>query len=244
MSPTRTSIRFADGIWVSNNGSNMLTIGGYPSAPETVALAITVTDSQNNIAGGTYTIAIGSTQVGFAVNGNVNYSGSQSGWVYLSLGTYGTAIPASALASGGAFTIRGVPPGSYTLNAWMDTLGTGSQNASSPTGSSNVTVKNAALSGASVRLNDPAAITLDSAPSLDNPQGYGTFSGGVFISYDPIFNNNGFEVPISYTLEYSTDSTFQTGVASKSFPATSGNRKGRLRAERRAQPLGRYRAHQ
>ena len=49
------------------------------------------------------------------------YRGAQSGWVYISLGTYGTAIPASTVTSGGAFTIRGVPPGNYAVQAWMDT---------------------------------------------------------------------------------------------------------------------------
>ena len=224
-----SDLMVADGIWVSSIGSNLLTIGGYPgSTPQTVSLVVTVTDSNNQQASGSYTIAIGSAPVGFTVTGNVHYSGSQSGWTYINLGTYGTAISASALASGGAFTIRGVPPGNYQVQAWMDTLGYGAENASDPSThplpAVNINVPNAPLSGVSVPLADPSTSTPSSAPTLDNLQGYGTFSGGVFISYDPILNSNGVELPTSYTLEWSTDSTFETGVSSKSFAATSGYR--------------------
>jgi hypothetical protein len=225
---TGPSWGLSNGLYASSNG-NTLTISGYATATGTVTLAVTVTDSQYNQASGTYTITIGSTAVGFPVTGHVNYTGSQSGWIYLTLGscsgctgTYGTAIQ-----SPGAFTIRGVPPGTYFLNAWMDSLGTGAQNAANPIGSSSgVVVNNAALSGAFVTLNDPSVVTLDASPTLNNPQGYGTFSGGAFISFDPILNNNnGVEIPTSYTLEWSIDSTFQTGVFSKNFPATAVNRR-------------------
>jgi hypothetical protein len=39
------------------------------------------------------------------------------------------------------------------------------------------------------------------------------------VTFDPIVNSNSVEIPASYTLQYSTDSTFQTGVSSKNFPA-------------------------
>jgi len=50
----------ADGIWVSNNSGNTLSIGGTPSAAQTVTLLnITVTDSGSNTAGpDTYTITV------------------------------------------------------------------------------------------------------------------------------------------------------------------------------------------
>jgi hypothetical protein len=225
--PTTNSwVSIADNIWVENNGSNTLTVAGTPSATGTVTIAVTVTDSLSHQASGTYTIAIGSTPVGFTVTGTVSYSGTASGWVYLSLGgcstctgTYGTAVQ-----SPGAFTIRGVPPGTYTLNAWMDSLGTGAQNASNPIGSQGVVVINTPLTSASVMLYDPSTVTVDAEPALDNLQGYGVFSGGAFISFDPILNSSNIEVPTSYTLQWSTDSTFETGVASKSFAAISGDR--------------------
>jgi len=222
---TGTSWGLSNGLSAYSSGDT-LTINGYATATGTVTVAVTVTDSLNNQASGTYTIAIGSTAVGFTVTGTVSYSGTASGWVYLSMGgcstctgTYGTAVH-----SPGAFTIRGVPPGTYTLNAWMDSLGTSAQNASNPIGSQNVVVINSALSGASITLFDPSTVSVDAAPTLDNLQGNGVFSGGAFISFDPILNSKNIEIPTSYTLEWSTDSTFQTGVASKSFAAISGDR--------------------
>src|SRR5439155_7837614 len=82
--------------------------------------------------------------LGYTVSGTVSYSGSQTGQIYVSLpatscggnGSVGTSIAAS-----GAFTIRGVPPGSYNLRAFMDNVGKGAQNASNPTGvMTNITV--------------------------------------------------------------------------------------------------------
>jgi hypothetical protein len=226
---TNSQVQVANGIWVSNNGSSTLAIGGYVTATGTVTLTVAVTDSQNHSASGSYTITIGTAPVGFTVSGTVSYSGSQTGWIYLGLGnctgcnsTYGTAIQ-----SPGPFTIRGVPPGRYVVQAWMDTLGYGVPNAADPSTNPlpavNLTVDNSALGGVSVQLADPPAVTLNSSPKWNGSEGMGTFTGGAFVTYDTVKNNNGVEVPSSYTLEYSTDSTFETGVASKNFPATGGS---------------------
>jgi hypothetical protein len=215
------------GLSVTNTGGNILSIGGLPITAGTVTLNVSVQDVSTGQSGGpaSYTISVANP----TVSGTVHYGGSATGWIYLSLGScagctgsYGTAIPSSALASGGAFTIRGAKPGTYYLNAWMDSLGYGVQNASNPTGStSNVVVTSSGVSGASVTLSDPAPYTLTTSPTWDSSRGTGAFSGGAFVSFDTIRNSNGIEIPTSYTLEYSTDSTFNTGVASKSFPATS-----------------------
>ena len=109
---------------------------------------MTVTSSSTNFAGF-------SANLGYTVSGTVSYSGSQTGQIYLSLnptscgggGTVGTSIP-----SKGAFTIHGVPPGSYTLAAFMDNLGTATPNASNPAGSTSVTVSSSNYSGAGVAL--------------------------------------------------------------------------------------------
>jgi hypothetical protein len=212
------------------NGSYCdLHINQTPTTAENVTLNVTVTDSANDTTSQTYTIPVVNPAAGYTTSGTASYGGSKTGWIYLSLGScagcignYGTAIPSTALASGGAFTIRGVKPGTYYLNAWMDNLGDGVQNASNPTGSTaNVTVTNSTLSGTSVTLADPPAVTLSSAPTWSGTQGTGAFSGGAFVSFGTIRNSNGIEIPTSYTLEWSTDSTFNTGVTSKSFPATS-----------------------
>jgi hypothetical protein len=114
-----------------------------------------------------------------------------------------------------------VSPGTYTLQAFMDNLGYGGQNASNPVGSvANVTVTNASLTGVSVTLIDPAAVTISSAPTWNRSNGFGAFSGGAFISYQTIQNNNGIEMPASYTVQWSTSSTFATITGSTSFAAT------------------------
>ena len=48
-------------------------------------------------------------------------------------------------------------------------------------------------------------------------------TGAPFVSFTTIQNNNGIEMPASYTVEWSTSSSFSTVVGSKSFPAT-GNK--------------------
>ena len=80
--------------------------------------------------------------LGYTVTGTVSYSGSATGRIYLAMmnNGCGNLTPGTSVSSTGAFTIRGVPPGSYTLQAWMDNLNSGAQNASNPLGSAQVTV--------------------------------------------------------------------------------------------------------
>ncbi len=169
--------------------------------------------------------------LGYTVSGLVAYEGGDSGQIYLAMNGCGTPTPGTSLRAPGAFTIHGVPPGNYTLQAWMDNKsvvsgqqlgGYGVQNASNPTGQTPVLVTDANVTDVSVGLTNPSAVTLGSAPTWQGGQGSGAFSGGAFVSFNSI-TNNGIEVPTSYILEYSTDSTFATGVTSKSFAATGGN---------------------
>jgi len=211
------------GLTVWNTGGFTLTIGGLPVTAGSFPLNVSVSDVGTGQTAGpvSYTINVGYPIAAYTVSGTVNYSGSATGWIYVKL-TGGSGSPGTAIQTKGAFTIRGVQPGTYTLQAWMDNLGYGVQNASNPTGStSNIVVTNAGITGASVTLSDPASYTLTTSPAWDSSRGTGAFSGGAFVSFDTIRNSNGIEVPTSYTLEYSTDPTFSTGVSSKSFPATS-----------------------
>jgi hypothetical protein len=170
--------------------------------------------------------------LGYTVSGQVGYDGGDTGQIYLSMTGCGTNPPGTSISAPGAFTIRGVPPGNYTLNAWLDNKsvvsgmqlgGYGNQNASNPTGStSNLLVINANVPDVSVGLSNPGTITLSSAPTWSS-QWSGGFSGGALVVFSSI-KANGIEVPTSYTLQYSTDSTFQTGVSSKSFPAIGRTR--------------------
>ena len=163
--------------------------------------------------------------VGYTVSGTASYAGShtvsQTNPIYLSMsGGCSNTTPGTSLSATGAYTIHGVSPGTYTLSAYQDNLGYGSQNASNPTGSTaNVTVSTANLSSANVTLTDPATVTLTSAPTL---QGVAAFNNGVIAQYKAIQNSNGTEMPTSYTLQWSTTSTFTAIAGSMTFPASGG----------------------
>jgi hypothetical protein len=233
----------ANGIVVSMQGTNELVISGTPGTATPVALDVTVTDSANGSLTQNYTINITNSNAGYSVSGTVTYTGPKIGWVYLelipnngcsncnqNLGTTINALNAGSLASGMAYTIHGVPAGTYTLKAYMDGIGFGLENASDPTGSlSNLNVTSAGLSNQNFTLQDPSAVSLGTlTPTWDPSNGSGVFSGGAVVSFDPICNgsgcnNGGVEMPTSYNLQYSTSSTFASGVITKSFPAQGGN---------------------
>jgi hypothetical protein len=159
-----------------------------------------------------------SASLGYSVSGTVAYSGSHTGQIYLALnpttcsggGTEGTSV-----SRAGSFTIHGVPPGSYTLQASMDTLGYGAANGAEPTGSMSVTVSGANYSGANVTLADAGTVTLSSAPTL---QGVGGFNNGIIAQFKGITSSS-VEQPTSYTLQWSTTNSFTTVTGSQTFPA-------------------------
>ena len=162
--------------------------------------------------------------LGYTVSGNVSYSGAKSGQVYLVLNSNGcggsantgTSIPFSAIGSGGAFTIHGVAPGTYTLNASIDNLGFGAANGSNPTGSTaNLTVSNANLSGVAVTLTDPTLSAPSTAPKFNS---ISPTNLGAVIQFNAI-KNNGIEAVTDYQLQWSTDSTFTSGINSEIFKA-------------------------
>jgi hypothetical protein len=239
------TVTLSNGLSATTTDNNTLSITGTPTSPGAVTFTVNVQDSANNNAGPvTYTVNVNpGVPTGYTVSGTITYGGSQTGWVYLELSpnsgcngcnqNLGTAIDgrtAGSLASGKSFTIHGVPAGTYTLNAYMDIVGQGNENANDPTGSlSNLNVTGSGLSGQAVTLTNPTTVSLGTTtPTWDPSQGSGTFSGGAIVSFDPICNgsgcnNGGLEMPTSYNLQYSTDSTFSSGVTTKSFQANGGN---------------------
>ena len=192
--------------------------GPASSAFNPVSQTVTVAGSGVNLNNFT-------AYLGYTVSGQVGYSGADTGRVYISLSptVCGSNTPGTSIGAPGPFTIRGVPPGIYTVNAWMDNLHRGVRNASNPAGSaSNVLLTSANVGGLSVEMANPSAVTLSSAPIWSGTQGTGAFSGGAFVSFGTIRNSsNGIEIPTSYTLEWSTSSSFSSITGSKSFPATS-----------------------
>jgi hypothetical protein len=166
--------------------------------------------------------------VGYAVSGNVSYTGNATGPINLILqyqcsgGSSGYTLGTSILAPG-PFTINGAAPGSYTVHAWRDNLGYGSLNASNPTGSSTaLAVASADLTGVSVALTDPAPVTFSTAPDPPAPfpmdQGV-FFFGGVLDNYSSTYAAN-IELASSYTVQWSANSSFSPIAGSKNYPAT------------------------
>ena len=306
---TGTAIAVSNGISVSNNGTNVLTVGGTPTTTTTINLTnLKVVDSLgsnqtnsysiavntlatvsgsiflnscnysgtlpayqvslyqgttlaygpvstdgngnysfSNVASGSYTITptlpvasavfypanipitVGSTtvagenfnaNVGYTITGKVTYSGTNTGQTYLYLtnpgcgggGTPGTSITEATLTSGGAFTIRGVAPGTYTLSGWMDTLGDAQQNSADPTYTSSSGLLTGNVNLAVVPLADPSPLNPPGAnPIIIN---ISATDQGVVILFGPVTTtpNGGIEAATSYTLEWSTTTAFTAGT--------------------------------
>lgn len=200
------------------NGS--YTITPSITGPSSIFFPATANVTVNNgaITGQNFTASLG-----YTVSGTVSYSGANQGQVYVTLSnnncsssTLGTSITEAELGSGGSFTIRGVPPGNYTVSAGMDIQGQGVPNADDPTSSLvSESVTNANVSGVSLALTDASLSAPTSAPGI---QAITPIDQGVILSYKPITNSNNMEQVTSYTVEWSTSSSFSS-PSSATFPA-------------------------
>ena len=203
-SPVQTTTTDSNGNYsFASVPSGTYTITPSITGPSSVfypAVQSNVVVNNNPVSGENFAVALG-----YTVSGTLSYSGPTSGPIYLQLinnNCGNGAANGTTISAPGPFSIRGVAPGSYTLNSWRDNLGFGQPNASNATGSlSNLTVSNANLTGESVTITDPGAVTLSTAPGLGAISG---FSDGAFINFNAPTNNNGVETPTSYTMEWSS----------------------------------------
>ena len=213
-----------------NNGNYSfasVTAGTYtvtPTIPGATSVFYPATQSVT-VAGSAQTANFNAS-IGYSVSGSVTYTGADTGQVYLNLvntncggnGGEGTSIPFSAIASGGAFTINGVPPGSYNLVANIDNLGQGTFNATNPTATTAVTVSSANVTGIGITPIDPTLTAPTATPTINS---ISPMDSGVVINYQPITNSNKVESVSFYTIEWSTDSTFTSPAPSSVvMPAT------------------------
>lgn len=170
-----------------------------------------------------------SADIGYTVSGNISYSGTKTGQTYIVIepsgcpgidSVPGTSIAEATLTNGGAFTVRGVPPGSWLVYAWMDTLGQGEPNTSNPSGTSNAafSVTDANVTGATDAMTDPTLAAPTAAPLLKS---IAPTDQGVVISFGggSVSNSEGVEEFTSYTVQWSTSSTSFTGGGSATFQA-------------------------
>ena len=169
---------------VSTGAHTLAPSGGVPAAD-----SVTFYPPSRNIAvSGTLSGQNFGAQPGYTVSGTVSYSGKQNkpGQVYIKLQTdppvcatcptQGTSVElttAGATTKTKAFTIHGVPPGTYTGQAWFDINGLGeppntlqpNNPAASPFA---VTVTNGDLAVGTVTLSDPATGSPGSPGNVGN----------------------------------------------------------------------------
>jgi len=156
--------------------------------------------------------------LGYVVSGNVSYSGSQTGEIYIFLRdvNYGTRM-ATAISSTGGWSIHGVPPGTYSLQAKMDTAGRGAFSVNDPQGSwpSNITVKAANVTGITMTIADHSV----SMAGLGGP-GLHVYpnASGALLRYDTLVDSNNNAIPTHYRVQWSPDAGFSTISDSRLYP--------------------------
>jgi hypothetical protein len=180
--------------------------------------------------------------VGYNVSGTVSYSGSQTGQTYLYLQSSncgGFGAQGTSIAQAGAYTIHSVPPGNYTLYAWMDSTGVtsgtkypgaqGQQNTNDPTGStSNVSVTTASVTGVGVTMTSPTYSTPSSNPAIQ----VFPSAGGVAIFYQPstvkTANGNKVEDANEYVVQWAVPSGLPDGDGNPTCPLVGGTGGGQF----------------
>lgn len=215
----------------TSNGNGSFTFSGVPNDTYTVTPSISGPSSIFSPTNQSVTIngsGAGSVNfnasLGYTVSGTVSYSGSQTGRTYLLLNgacSSGNGSNGTSISTTGAYTIRGVPPGSYTLQAWMDPLGQGVQNAIDPSGStSSVTVTSANVTNAAVTMSDPTLATPTSNPTI---QTIVPNSQGALIEFQPSQNSSNVEDANQYLVQWSTSPTLGGGSGGQ-FASIAGSK--------------------
>jgi hypothetical protein len=212
----------------SNSGGNY-SFASIPNGTYTITPSITgpssaffpATRTGVVVASAPVTVKNIGVALGYTVSGTVTYSGTKTGRIYVSLAnnSCGTSVGTS-IAAPGAFTIHGAVPGTYTATSWRDNRGYGVRNSSNPvSATSTFVVSDANFNGLAVALDDPAAVTLTTDPTVNLVSG---FDGGAIVQFSAP-TMNGVELPTSYTVQWSTSKTFATTSGSKPFAAVGGH---------------------
>jgi hypothetical protein len=149
----------------------------------------------------------------YTVSGTVSYGGTSTGVIYIMLqhsngymSMYGTSINAA-----GAYSIRGVTDGDYTIVAIMDKFDSGYMNVSDPLGgSAPFTVSGIDVSGISVNLLDPSVPTpVEPGLVITAP-----FDQGTVVLWEAPYvrvNDERFEIADAYDVYWNTSATVGPG---------------------------------
>ena len=171
--------------------------------------------ASNSVGDSGYTSEVNATTLGpvYSVSGTITYTGSETGRIYIEVVQSGNTNYGTSIAAPGTYTIRGVPPGTYTLSAWRDHLGTGIENASNPTGTAVAfTITAADVTGKDITLTDPSAPTPPDM-SAGNAPNLTTADSSAFVMWDTPENGGQVEIAESYKI-YWKDSA---GVSKASY---------------------------
>ncbi len=217
------------------NYSFNLASGSYTLTPSLPGYTFSPTNIPVTVPAGSSTAITGNDFVSSpavasnSISGTVSYAGTQAAGP-VSLLVYNTGNTCGGggcsanggtritLTSGsGAYTIRGLQPGSYNVVATMDSLHTGLANASDPAGTATTTIVSSDVT-ASIALADPT-VTTPSAPSIN---GVSPGNNSAFISYNPPTDANGNETATTYTVSWGATNT-ATGGGTATFNAQGTN---------------------
>jgi hypothetical protein len=203
-------------------------LSGYNYTPSSQTVSIP--------AGSTSTVTVpamaaSSVYASYSISCTVSYAGNATGLVYVLLFNTGNTCGGGCSSNGGTlvrlssgaggYTIRGLQNGTYTVSAFMDTLGTGQPNVSAdPSGSSatiNITSSNV-TTGANITLANPT-VTTPAAPSIGVVQ---PGNDSAFVLYNATTDNNGNEIATSYLISWGTDTNASNG-GTRAFSAQGNN---------------------
>jgi uncharacterized protein (DUF2141 family) len=157
-----------------------------------------------------------STIPSYSISGTVSYAGAKTGRVHLWVSSNGctncSAQAVVSIAGPGAYTIRGLQNGTYSVSARRDSQGQGVVNASDPTGSvaGSVTIAGAHATGANIALTDPPV----PSPANLGPPGVLAGDHGAVVFFSTDMDANSREKATSYDLSWGTDAAATNGAGS------------------------------
>ncbi|NVN97702.1 MAG: choice-of-anchor D domain-containing protein, partial [Geobacteraceae bacterium] len=154
-----------------------------------------------------------------SVSGTIAYSGGKTGRIYVSLqGMNGNNLGTSIdFPTETTYTIRGVQPGSNTVNAFMDHLNLGTWVQTSPNGNTPVNISTVSVTGANITLTDPSPVAPPAPMSVSGSAG----DSAVILDWEKP-RNNSIESADSYDIYWGTTAALSKLNASGSrlnFPA-------------------------
>lgn len=152
-----------------------------------------------------FTLLTATSAMAYNISGTVINSSGKPGRIFITAfpSSGGDQGPGVSIESAGAFTITGVPSGTYTLQAFVATQGTNIRHANDPAGSAQVNVNSTNVTGQTIILNNPSPV----APAAPQVIVYRS-NGGNFVMWNgETDNSTGSELPIADKYRISWSST-------------------------------------